>query len=550
MENTLRRRSIHSHRRGLGVTLIEMLGTIALMAILLAGTVSLIHAALEDSRGQHAGRHQSQVVEAAERYIQDHYADLVTATAGGPVAVPIATLVDLLPAGFQPANAYAQTPCVRILQPATGRLNALIVAEGGVSIPERDVAYVAAHAGRGGGQIVATDTSVAQGVFGSWRVATGPYDAITCGATGPAEVTSNRLASALFFDGPGTAAVDFLYRREVPGHPELNALDVPIAMQGRAVRIENDTTDPLCSAADPYAQGRVAVGADGAVLSCQGGAWRRQGSAFWKDPVVNSAALPLADNNIGDVRMAMDVHRGFVWDGIEWCPLAVDAAGDMTVPQKIVLTNSVARGAVCDTTGAISRESDGLTLSCQSGVWKTLSTMEIDPAQSEIGSTVILRSNYLAYPGGTPFYSGPFSYDAPNDTVMASIERDVAPTKDGLIISNASLDMSVGTTATPTDTANVNLIVQVVDRDTGNVIAVNQARQSKIVFDRAILTVTLSKALPRNVNGYTFQMLVRWSRRLNSYASNFYDRANHLDVLGNVVELTPVQLNWNFDITY
>jgi hypothetical protein len=71
-----------------------------------------------------------------------------------------------------------------------------------------------------------------------------------------------------------------------------------------------------------------------------------------------------------------------------------------------------------------------------------------------------------------------------------------------------------------------------------------------MVFDRAILAVTLSKAVPRNVNGYTFQMLVRWSRRMNNYASNFYDRANYLDVFGNVVELTPIQLNWNFDLTY
>lgn len=548
MDTALRHRA--ARHNALGVTLLEMLGAIAVMAILSVGTVSLIDAALDDTRGQHAGRHQSLVVDAAERYIRDHYADLVTASAGGPVAIPVATLADLLPAGFQPANAYAQTPCVRIVQPAPGRLNALIVAEGGQSIPERDVAYVAAHAGRGGGQIVAEDTTVAQGVFGSWRVATAPYSAVTCGATGPTEAASNRLASALFFDGPGTAAVDFLYRREVPGHPELNALDVPVAMQGRAVVIEDDTTDPLCSAADPYAQGRIAVGPDGAVLSCQTGAWRRQGSAFWKDPVATAALLPAAGNNLGDVRLTQDTSRAFAWNGAAWQALAVDESGNFTVPRTIVLTESVARGAACDTIGAISREAGGLTLSCQAGTWQTLSSMEVDPAQSEIGSSVIMRSGYMAYPAGTPFYDGGFTYDAPNDTVMASIERPVTPTKDGLIISNASVDMSVGTIDSPTDTANVNLIVQVIDRDTGAVIAVNQARQTRMVFDRAILAVTLSKAVPRNTNGYTFQMLVRWSRRMNNYESNFYNRSNYLDVFGNVVELTPIQLSWNFDLTY
>jgi hypothetical protein len=530
--------------------MIEMLGALALLAMLSAGAVSLVNASIEDTRGQHAGRHQSQVVDAAERYIRDHYAALAAASAGGPVAVPVATLADLLPAGFQPANAFGQTPCVRVLQAAPGRLNALVVGEGGRSIPERDVAYVAAHAGRGGGQVAAADPGIAQGVFGSWRVATAPYEAVTCGAAGPADAASNRLASALFFDGPGTAAVDFLYRREVPGHPELNALEVPVAMQGRAVVIQDDATDPLCSAADPLASGRIAVGADGAVLSCQAGTWRRQGSAYWKDPVATAALLPALDNQPGDVRLTQDTSRAFAWNGAAWQALAVDETGNLTVPNAILLTNWVTRGSACAPVGAVSREADGLTVSCQGGVWKTLSATEVDPAQSEIGSSVILRSGYMAYPGGTPFYGGPFAYDAPNDTMMATIERPVMPTKDGLIISNASVDMSVGTINTPDDTGNVNLIVQVIDRDTGAVLAVNQARQTKMVFDRAILAVTLSKAVPRNVNGYTFQMLVRWSRRMNNYASNFYDRANYLDVFGNVVELTPIQLNWNFDLTY
>jgi hypothetical protein len=537
-------------RRARGISLVEVLGAIALLAILSVGAVALVRGALEDTRGQHAGIHQSQVVDAAEHYIRDHYADLLTATATGPAAVPITSLVDLLPAGFQAGNAYGQVPCVRIVQPQPGRLDALVVGEGGESIPEKDIAYVAAHAGRGGGQIVNQDPGMAQGVFGSWSLATAAYSVVTCGASSAGDASLNRLASALFFDGPSASAVDYLYRRDVPGHPELNAMDVPLAMRSRAVVVENDTTDPLCNPADPLAQGRVAVSGDGAVMSCQGGAWRRQGSAFWKDPVPDFAALPSVNNNVGDVRMALDIRRGFVWDGLQWSALAVDETGDMTVPRKIVLPSSVARGTACDTTGAISREAGGLTLACQAGLWKTVSAVEIDPAQSENGSSVIMKSGYMGYPAGTPFYTGGFTYDAPDDTVMASVERNVFPTRDGLIISNASVDMSVGTVNTPTDTANVNLIVQVVDRDTGNVIAVNQARQTKMVFDRAILAVTLSKALPKNANGYTFQMLVRWSRRLNSYASNFYDRSNYLDVFGNVVELTPIQLNWNFDLTY
>ena len=532
----------HPLRRSRGFAIVEVLGALALVA--------LLSAAIEDTRGQHAGEHQAQVVQASQHYVQEHYADLLTVTSTAPVAVPIGLLSSYLPTGFQTSNAYGQTPCVRVMQPLPGKLNVLIVSEGGQSIPTKDLAYVAAHAGPGGGQITAADPTTAQGVFGSWTLATSLFGGVACPAPAVTTTPTNRLASAQFYDGPGTAAADFLYRGVVPGHPELNALDVPLGMRGSAVAVEDDATDPLCSVADPLSQGRIGVTAGGVVVSCQSGVWRRQGSAFWKDPVADVASLPLVGNDVGDVRMAMDVRRGFVWDGAGWIPLAVDAAGDMTVPRKIVLTDAVAPGSACDTVGSVSRAPGGETVSCQGGVWKVVGAVAIDPSQSEIGSEVIMKSNYMTYPPGTTFYPGPFPYDAPDDTVMATVERPVMPTKDGLLISNVSMDMSVGTIATPTDTATVTLIAQVIDNDTGLVLATNQARQSKMVYDRAILAVTLSKALPKNASGYTFQMMVRWSRRMNNYASNFYDRSNYLDVFGNVVELTPIQLSWNFDLTY
>lgn len=531
-----------------GFTLIEVLGALAVVAIFSVGAAAMINEAIEDMRGQHVGMHQAKVVEASERYVREHYADLVTLTSAAPVAVPVNSLTGLLPDGFQLANAFGQTPCLRVMQPAPGRLNALIVAEGGVPIPTKNLAYVAAQSGPGGGELTADDPTVAQGAFGSWRVDTGLYGTAPCGpASGGSP--ANRLASAMFFDGPQTGS-DFLYRGEVPGHPELNSLSVPLAMTGRAVAVEDGTTDPLCSTADPMAQGRIAVSGTGALLSCQAGAWRRQGSAFWKDPVATFAALPVTNCQQGDVRLTLDTSRAFAWNGTAWQALAVDALGDLEVTRQIKLPNPVAVNSACASVGAISRELGGRTLACQSGRWQTLAATELDPSQSENGASVIMRSNYIAYPGGTQFYAGPFAYDAPNDTVMASIERPLMPSKDGLIISNASLDMSIGTYDNRTDMVTVSLIIQVVDRDTGAVLAVNQSRQTRMSFDRAILAVTLSKAVPRNVNGYTYQMIVRWTKYVSDYGANFYDRANYLDVFGKPVELTPISLSWNVDMTY
>lgn len=541
------------HRISRGITLVEMLGAIALLALLSAGGAALVQAGLEDTRGQHAGRHQSLVVEAAERYIRQHHAQLLTATAAVPVAVPVDAMADFLPAGFRPANAYGQTPCVRIVQPAPGQLNALIVAEGGKSIPARDVAYVAAHAGRGGGQIAASEPGVAQGAFGAWRLELAAYDAVTCSPTEPGAAEANRLASALFFDGPQSSAIDYLYRREVPGHPELNAMEVPLALQGRAVAVENDRADPMCSATDPLAQGRIGVNAQGQVLSCQSGVWRRQGSAHWKDPVPTAAALPAVDNMQGDVRLTLDTSRAFAWTGTRWQALAVDENGNFNAPgtstgRYLQVTSVEGVNAACGADGLISRDANGLLLTCLGGRWRSQATQELD--YTETGGSVLMRNDHAAYPPDTSFYDGGFGYDAPNDTVSAIVRRELTPVKDGLIITNVNASMNNGDVSNPTRTGQMTLVVRVVNRDTGAVIATNRSTSQRIVNDATTLAVTLSKAAPRNRNGYLLDMIVYWTTFRGSYGGNFYSRANYRNAAGQVVEQTPLQLHWSVDLTY
>lgn len=164
-----------------GVTLLELLGALAIVAVLAAGAVAVIQSGVDDTRGQHAGQHQATAVEVTERYVRLHYADLLVATAVGPAAIPLKAMSELLPAGFRMENSFGQVPCARVVQAEPGKLQVLVVAEGGESIPARDLAYVAAHAGRGGGQIDRTDPTVALGAFGSWRLALAPYS-LSCAA--------------------------------------------------------------------------------------------------------------------------------------------------------------------------------------------------------------------------------------------------------------------------------------------------------------------------------------------------------------------------------
>jgi hypothetical protein len=412
---------------------------------------------------------------------------------------------------------------------------------------------VAAHAGRGGGQIVASEPGVAQGAFGGWRLQLAAYEAVSCGAPEPGAAEANRLASALFFDGPQSSAVDYLYRREVPGHPELNAMEVPLAMQGRAVAVENDSADPMCNASDALSQGRISVNAQGQVLSCQSGVWRRQGSAYWKDPVPTAAALPSVDNRPGDVRLTLDTSRAFAWTGTRWQALAVDENGNFNVPgtstgRYLQVTSVEGVDAACSGDGLISRDASGLLLTCLDGRWRSQASQELD--YTETGGSILMRNDHAAYPPGTSFYDGGFSYDAPNDTVSAVVRRELLPVKDGLIITNVNATMNVGDTSNSTRTGQMTLVVRVVNRDNGAVIATNRSTSPRIVNDATTLAVTLSKAAPRNRNGYGLEMLVFWTTFRGSYAGNFYDRANYRNAAGQTVEQTPLQMHWSVDLTY
>jgi hypothetical protein len=110
--------------------------------------------------------------------------------------------------------------------------------------------------------------------------------------------------------------------------------------------------------------------------------------------------------------------------------------------------------------------------------------------------------------------------------------------------------MSNGNVSGPDGTAQMTLLVQVVDRDNGRVLAANRAMSPRLVNDIATLAVTLSKAVPRNRDGYLLRMQVFWTTYRSSFAGNFYRRANYRNAFGDVVELTPLQLDWSIDLTY
>jgi hypothetical protein len=363
-----------------GITLIEVLGVLAITIVLTLGLNTLIDISLDDVKAQQTGLHQDQAVDAARKYITANYNTLVAATSGG--ATGTITVAQLKTAGFLSSefsvtNVFGQTPCVLVRQPASGKLDALVATYGGRAIPERDLRMAAMHAGQGGGYISTQAPGTARGT--AWAMVTTAFRNVPCSGTtvltGAATNDGGHLVSALFYDGPDQLSTDFMRRSAVAGQPALNQMNAPIHLKPgtKAQAIEEDATDPRCATTSDT--GKIAVSASGRLLTCQSGVWKSQGSGTWRDPVSSYADLPASGNNVGDVRMVTALGRGFTWTGSAWAPLAADQNNNLvvsgtTTAGSVKLGKTVVRNTACSENGTIARDADGMTLSCQSGKWR------------------------------------------------------------------------------------------------------------------------------------------------------------------------------------
>lgn len=320
-----------------GMSLLEILAAIAVGTVLFIGLTDMIDVSLEDAKGQQAAHHQAQLVNAAQKYIAENYADLMDQTSTGTVKA-INVLPDLrpfLPYGFVNQNTYRQSTCVLVRQNG-GKLNALVVTYDGMQIPDRSIAAVAMNAGQGAGYINTTDFGRARGP--SWSFNTTPYRNVACAGGIPlagGEGDAGHLVSNIFYDGPGRLSTDFLYRDPVPDRPELNRMNVPLQMGNAglvdlgdgcgsqiALAIENTTRD---------------------VVVCDSGKWRYTTSS-WKEPVSTYGALASVPKKDGDVRVALNTGRAFVYDSgtNRWNALAIDQNGDLSVPRDLAVAGNLA----------------------------------------------------------------------------------------------------------------------------------------------------------------------------------------------------------------
>jgi type II secretory pathway pseudopilin PulG len=403
-----------------GFLTVEILMVLVVVTAGMALGFQWLKASTDQVIDQVTAEHARQVSDATSRYIKDNYSTVLAAATPQFSFTPAAISV-YLPTNFNTKNPYGQSYSIRVYQPTAKKLETMIVTTDGETITETSLRKIARNIGAQGGYVSSNNISVAQGAYGGWEMSFTNYGS-TPGA--------GKLVMAIFFQD-GSQVSDYLYRNAIPGHPELNQMTTPLNMRAQA---QENTSDTNCIVGDSSTYGRIAVDTIGAVLSCQNGIWKRQGSGYWKDPVTTFTALPTSLNNRGDVRMVTDINRAFTWNGSIWVGLALDQYGNITIPGtatintanignanidsasinklqgNLQITQTAVEGSACYGEGSLatSTTTSGLILSCQSGVWSYLT------GNNDSGTICGLSTNGGAHAtlckGYDPYYECPPGY--------------------------------------------------------------------------------------------------------------------------------------------
>jgi len=371
--------------RQMGLTLLEMLISLSILASIVGGIASLAQSASDDARASVTALHTKTVGDAASAYIKDNYAAIVgVATSTTPALIRVSDLIGqgYLSSGFSPVNPRGQATCVLVLEPTANRLTGLVLTEGRDVIDDLTLGQIASTIGGAGGGLYSSSPTTARGAMGTYSFPIGAYGnpntlGQRCdGAAGTPAVAAGHITMALWYSDAAQGA-STLYRDQVPGNPALNTMNTPILMGAGAVQVAGAACTP---------NGAIGRDANGGVLACESAVWKKGGSAYWGDPVANFAALPtcnaaaLNQTRVAQTPAVGTGPRAYTCNGAgAWNPLALNDAGNITVPGAATVAKLDGQlelvplgtvGAACSPNGGLARSATGSVLSCDSGTWK------------------------------------------------------------------------------------------------------------------------------------------------------------------------------------
>uniref|UniRef100_UPI000846C44F shufflon system plasmid conjugative transfer pilus tip adhesin PilV n=1 Tax=Burkholderia cenocepacia TaxID=95486 RepID=UPI000846C44F len=368
------KRSLKSQRGA--ITFVETLGVLIVASLLMPSILGWLTDDADSKLDRATADHDKQVVLAAVQYIKDNYATvLASATATTPATITVPMLQSQYPqmfaTGFSVRNPYGQTVTAQAYQPTAGMLDTIIVTSGGQTISEGNMRKIAQLIGGAGGYVSSTNPNVANGMYGAWGPKTIP--------TTPGTPGAGHMVYSLMFQN-GSLVSDYLYRKSVPGHPELNQMNTAIDMGGN--NVNNAATVNAQKVVAP-AGNNVQVGnsyyyGDGANSAIrQSGALYVQNQAGTGSAPINSGTANISGDvnasgnaNIGgNVTAGGSVQGSYLRStGNAQVDGSLQVNGNSSSNGYVVSNQNVTAGSACSPNGAMANSGAG-PLFCQSGVW-------------------------------------------------------------------------------------------------------------------------------------------------------------------------------------
>ncbi len=251
--------------------MMDALAALFILAIMLPMLSDMMDRGFQNINEKNVSSHLATVLDAASGYAKEHYSDLITSsTANSATTVTMDQLrsENYLPSGFQDRNGWGQRYGIYVLEPNPDDLQVIILTyDGRTATNDKQFGTASAPSaasmvgGAGGyiptGDIPGQSPTELRGSYGGWTVNL---------ATTDIPIPSPGHIGGRAFLREGELSQDFLYRVEVPGHPELNEMSTELDMTDHA--IENvkeiqfnehtiDDIDATGFCGDPDKEGRI-----------------------------------------------------------------------------------------------------------------------------------------------------------------------------------------------------------------------------------------------------------------------------------------------------
>lgn len=177
----------------------------------------------------------------------------------------------------------------------------------------------------------------------------------------------------------GTLANDYLYRNAVPNHPELNAMNTDLGMgnhninnAGSITASGNVTANGDLTARNVTASANVnAATANVTGETYTGGWFRTRGDTGWYSEKWGGGIYQNSPDWVQVYNNKNFSTGGQLWGGKITSTGKITAYDRIATNEYISVGGLATEGAACSDRTLIAKSATGLTLSCQSGVWKS-----------------------------------------------------------------------------------------------------------------------------------------------------------------------------------